>query len=122
MSKFTSDIFIENRYFSILTLLFMAAVRNSAATKHTRYLNTSFYKLHISKIIANRTLAIISIVIIHFKDFSRSQAVNVPETVKDTDFLLQIMIIIAENTGRENDAKITICAPSHNFVGLYLRN
>ena len=83
----------------------MAAVRNSAATKHTSYLNTSFYKLHISKIIANRTLAIISIVIIHFKDFSRSQAVNVPETVKDTDFLLQIMIIVAENTGRENDAK-----------------
>jgi len=28
---------------------------------------------------------------------------------------------LAENTGRKNDAKITIWAPSHNFVGLYLR-
>jgi len=26
-----------------------------------------------------------------------------------------------KNTGRKNDAKIAICAPSHNFVGLYLR-
>jgi len=29
---------------------------------------------------------------------------------------------LAENTGRKNDAKIAICAPSHKFVGLYLRN
>ena len=29
---------------------------------------------------------------------------------------------LAENTGRKNDAKIAIWAPSHNFVGLYLRN
>jgi len=29
---------------------------------------------------------------------------------------------LAENTGRKNDAKIVICGPSHNFVGLYLRN
>jgi len=27
---------------------------------------------------------------------------------------------LAGNTGRENDAKSAICAPSHNFVGLYL--
>jgi len=29
---------------------------------------------------------------------------------------------LAGNTGRKNDVKIAICAPSHNFVGLYLRN
>jgi len=29
---------------------------------------------------------------------------------------------LAGNTGRKNDAKIAISAPSHNFVGLYLRN
>jgi len=29
---------------------------------------------------------------------------------------------LAENTGRKNDAKIAIWAPSHNFVGLYLHN
>ena len=29
---------------------------------------------------------------------------------------------LAENTGRKNDAKIAIWAPSHNFVELYLRN
>jgi len=29
---------------------------------------------------------------------------------------------LAENTGRKNYAKIAILAPSHNFVGLYLRN
>jgi len=29
---------------------------------------------------------------------------------------------LAENTGCKNDAKIAIWAPSHNFVGLYLRN
>jgi len=29
---------------------------------------------------------------------------------------------LAENTGRKNYTKIAICAPSHNFVGLYLRN
>jgi len=29
---------------------------------------------------------------------------------------------LAVNTGRKNKAKIAICAPSHNFVGLYLRN
>jgi len=29
---------------------------------------------------------------------------------------------LAGNTGRKNDAKIAICASSHNFVGLYLRN
>jgi len=28
----------------------------------------------------------------------------------------------AENTGRKNYAKTAIRAPSHNFVGLYLRN
>jgi len=28
---------------------------------------------------------------------------------------------LADNTGRKNYAKIAICAPSHNFVGLYLR-
>jgi len=27
-----------------------------------------------------------------------------------------------KNTGRKNYAKIAICEPSHNFVGLYLRN
>ena len=29
---------------------------------------------------------------------------------------------LAANTGRKNDAKIAILAPSHNFVGLYLRS
>jgi len=29
---------------------------------------------------------------------------------------------LAENTGRKNYAKIAICAPLHNFVGLSLRN
>ena len=29
---------------------------------------------------------------------------------------------LAGNTGHKNDAKIAICAPSHNFVRLYLRN
>jgi len=29
---------------------------------------------------------------------------------------------LAENTGHNNDAKIAIWAPSHKFVGLYLRN
>jgi len=29
---------------------------------------------------------------------------------------------LAGNTGRKNYAKIAICAPSHNFVRLYLRN
>jgi len=29
---------------------------------------------------------------------------------------------LAENTGHKNRPKFTICAPSHNFVGLYLRN
>ena len=29
---------------------------------------------------------------------------------------------LAGNTGGKNYAKIAICAPSHNFVGLYLRN
>jgi len=29
---------------------------------------------------------------------------------------------LAENTGRKKSPKITIWAPSHNFVGLYLRN
>jgi len=29
---------------------------------------------------------------------------------------------LAENTGRKNCEKIAICAPSHNFVGLYLCN
>jgi len=29
---------------------------------------------------------------------------------------------LAENTGRKTYAKIAICPPSHNFVGLYLRN
>jgi len=29
---------------------------------------------------------------------------------------------LAGNTGRKNDAKIAICAPSRNFVRLYLRN
>jgi len=29
---------------------------------------------------------------------------------------------LAGNRGRKNDAKIAIWAPSHNFVGLYLRN
>jgi len=29
---------------------------------------------------------------------------------------------LAENTGRKNDAKIAISAPTHNFIGLYLRN
>ena len=29
---------------------------------------------------------------------------------------------LAENTGRKNEAKIAICAPSHKFVGLNLRN
>ena len=29
---------------------------------------------------------------------------------------------LAGNTGRKNGVKIAICAPSHNFVGLYLRN
>jgi len=28
---------------------------------------------------------------------------------------------LAGNTGRKNDAKIAICAPSHNFVRLNLR-
>ena len=28
---------------------------------------------------------------------------------------------LAGNTGRKNDAKMAICAPSHNFVGLYLQ-
>ena len=29
---------------------------------------------------------------------------------------------LAENTGRKKSPKIAICAPSHNFVGPYLRN
>ena len=29
---------------------------------------------------------------------------------------------LTENTGRKNDAKIAIWAPSYNFVGLYLCN
>jgi len=29
---------------------------------------------------------------------------------------------LAENTGRKKSPKIAISAPSHNFVGLYLRN
>jgi len=29
---------------------------------------------------------------------------------------------LAENAGRKNRQKFAICAPSHNFVGLYLRN
>jgi len=29
---------------------------------------------------------------------------------------------LAENTGRKITKKIAICALSHNFVGLYLRN
>jgi len=29
---------------------------------------------------------------------------------------------LAENTGRKSRQKIAIWAPSHNFVGLYLRN
>jgi len=29
---------------------------------------------------------------------------------------------LARNTGRKNDANITICASSHNFVGLFLCN
>ena len=29
---------------------------------------------------------------------------------------------LAGNTGRKNDKKIAIWAPSHNFVGLYLHN
>jgi len=29
---------------------------------------------------------------------------------------------LAENTGPKKSTKIAICAPSHNFVGLYLRN
>jgi len=29
---------------------------------------------------------------------------------------------LAENTGRKNRLKFAICAPSYNFVGLYLRN
>jgi len=29
---------------------------------------------------------------------------------------------LAGNTGRKNDVKIAVCAPSHNFVGLYLCN
>jgi len=29
---------------------------------------------------------------------------------------------LAENTDRKNRQKFAICAPSHNFVGLYLRN
>jgi len=29
---------------------------------------------------------------------------------------------IAENAGRKNRQKVAICAPSYNFVGLYLRN
>ena len=29
---------------------------------------------------------------------------------------------LAENTGRKNRQKFVICAPSYNFVGLYLRN
>jgi len=31
-------------------------------------------------------------------------------------------MLIAENTGRKKSPKIAICASSHNFVGLYLRN
>ena len=31
-------------------------------------------------------------------------------------------MFLAENTGCKNCQKFTICAPSHNFVGLYLRN
>jgi len=30
--------------------------------------------------------------------------------------------LLAENTGRKNRQKFAIWAPSHNFVGLYLRN
>jgi len=29
---------------------------------------------------------------------------------------------LAENTGRKNLQNFAICAPSHNFVRLYLRN
>jgi len=29
---------------------------------------------------------------------------------------------LAENTGRNKSPKIAVWAPSHNFVGLYLRN
>ena len=29
---------------------------------------------------------------------------------------------LAGNTGRKNDAKSAVCAPSHNFVQLYLLN
>ena len=29
---------------------------------------------------------------------------------------------LAENTGRQKSSKFAICAPSHNFVGLYLRS
>ena len=29
---------------------------------------------------------------------------------------------LAGNTGRKNDAKISVPAPSHNFIGLYLHN
>jgi len=29
---------------------------------------------------------------------------------------------LAENTGRKNDVKIAIWAPSYNFIGLSLRN
>ena len=29
---------------------------------------------------------------------------------------------LAVNTGRKSDSKIAICAPSDNFVGMYLRN
>jgi len=32
------------------------------------------------------------------------------------------LVQLAGNTGRKNDAKIAISGPSHNFVGLYLRN
>ena len=31
-------------------------------------------------------------------------------------------VSLARNTGHKNDAKIPICAPSHQFVGLNLRN
>jgi len=30
--------------------------------------------------------------------------------------------LLAENTGRKKSPKIAISAPSHKFVGLYLRN
>jgi len=30
--------------------------------------------------------------------------------------------LLGENTARKKSPKIAICAPSHNFVGLYLRN